>query len=133
MTAPEAVSFLINEIGHEPENAAAEVRRSFETDEYGPLYQCAYEVGAMQFRALHAELVDSGKMTNRQFHDAVMRLGPIPVEMVRASLLGARLPKDFTTTWKFFETGRSEPASGRSPDAARKRASLAPGTSPHIN
>jgi uncharacterized protein (DUF885 family) len=105
MTAAEAVSFLIKEVGHEPENAAAEVRRSFETDEYGPLYQCAYEIGAMQFRALHAELVGSGKMTNRQFHDTVLRLGPMPVEMVRASLMGTRLPKDFRPSWKFFGEG----------------------------
>jgi hypothetical protein len=102
MTAAEAVSFLIKEVGHEPENAAAEMRRSFETDEYGPLYQCAYEVGAMQFHALHAQLVNSGKLTNRQFHDAILRLGPMPVEMVRASLTGTKLPKDFRPSWKFF-------------------------------
>jgi len=103
MTAAEAVSFLIKEVGHEPENAAAEVRRSFESEEYGALYQCAYEVGAMQFRALHTELVNSGKMTNNQFHDAVLRLGPMPVEMVRASLLGTKLRKDFRPAWKFFD------------------------------
>ena len=103
MSAAEAVNFLVNEVGHERENAAAEVRRSFETDEYGPLYQCAYELGALQFRALHAELVDSGKMTNRQFHDAVLHLGIMPVEMVRASLLQEKLPRDFTSRWKFFD------------------------------
>ena len=103
MTAPQAVSFLINEVGHEPENAAAEVRRSFEDDEYGPIYQAAYEIGALQFRALHAELVDSGKMTNREFHNAILRLGPMPVEMVRASLTGRRLPKDFAGDWKFYD------------------------------
>jgi len=103
MTAAEAVDFLVNEVGHERENAAAEVRRSFESDEYGPLYQCAYELGALQFRALHAELVDSGKMTNRQFHDAVLKLGIMPVEMVRASLRNEKLPRDFTAGWKFYE------------------------------
>jgi uncharacterized protein (DUF885 family) len=103
MTAAEAVDFLVNEVGHERENAAAEVRRSFEIDEYGPLYQCAYELGALQFRALHAELVDSGKMTNRQFHDAVLKLGIMPVEMVRASLRGEKLPENFTARWKFYD------------------------------
>ena len=102
MTAPEAVDFLVNEVGHERENAAAEVRRSFEAD-YGPLYQCAYEIGALQFRALHHELVDSGKMTNRRFHDAVLKLNSIPVEMVRASLLQEKLPRDFTARWKFYD------------------------------
>jgi Bacterial protein of unknown function (DUF885) len=103
MSAMEAVNFLVTQVGHERENAAAEVRRSFETDEYGPLYQCAYEIGALQFRALHAELVDSGKMTNTQFHDAVLKLGIMPVEMVRASLRGEKLPKDFTARWKFYD------------------------------
>ena len=103
MTAPEAVSFLITEVGHEPENAAAEVRRSFEDEEYGPLYQLAYEIGALQFRALHAELVGARKMTDRQFHDAILRLGPMPVEMVRASLRGDKLPKDYAGQWKFYD------------------------------
>jgi uncharacterized protein (DUF885 family) len=103
MTAPQAVEFLVNDVGHERENAAAEVRRSFESSDYGPLYQCAYEIGALQFRALHAELVDSGKMTNRQFHDAVLQLNAMPVEMIRASLLKQKLPRDFVPQWKFYE------------------------------
>lgn len=103
MTAPQAVDFLVNEVGHERENAAGEVRRSFESDEYGPLYQCAYQLGALQFRALHAEMVDSGKLTNRQFHDAVLRLNSIPVEMIRASLMNQKLPKRFAAQWKFYD------------------------------
>jgi uncharacterized protein (DUF885 family) len=103
MTAPQAVDFLVNEVGHERENAAAEVRRSFESSDYGPLYQCAYEIGALQFRALHHELVDSGKMTNRQFHDAVLKLNSMPVEMVRASLLNKRLPRNYVAQWKYYD------------------------------
>ncbi len=103
MTAPEAVHFLIEQVGHEPANAAAEVRRSFESDDYGPLYQAAYEIGAFQFRALQKAMVQSGKMTDRQFHDAVLRLGPMPVAMIRASLLDDKLPKDFKPEWKFYE------------------------------
>jgi len=103
MTAPQAVDFLVNEVGHERENAAAEVRRSFESSDYGPLYQCAYEIGALQFRALHHELVDSGKMTNRQFHDAVLKLNSMPVEMVRASLLNEKLPRNYVAQWKYYD------------------------------
>ncbi len=103
MTAPQAVDFLVNEVGHEPENAAGEVRRSFESNEYGPLYQCAYQLGALQFRALHAEMVDSGKMTNRGFHDAILKLNSIPVEMVRAILTNQKLPKGFQAQWRFYE------------------------------
>ena len=102
MNAPQAVDFLVDEVGHERENAAAEVRRSFESD-YGPLYQCAYQVGALQFRALHKEMVDSGKMTDRKFHDAVLKLNSIPVEMIRASLMNQKLAKNFTAQWKYYE------------------------------
>jgi hypothetical protein len=58
------------------------VRRSF-NGSYEPIYQCAYMLGARQFRALHKELVGSGKMTNRAFHDAIYREGNIPIEMLR--------------------------------------------------
>src|SRR5215467_12522447 len=84
MTPDEAIEFLVGRVGHERENATAEVRRSFGGD-YGPLYQAAYLLGGMQFYALHKELVGSGKMTNRQFHDAILRENRIPVEMIRSS------------------------------------------------
>lgn len=103
MTAPEAIQFLITRVGHEPENAAAEVRRSFEDDEYGPLYQCAYALGGMQFMALRQEATAKGKMTDRQFHDAVMRLNSLPVELVRASILNLPLTREYRTQWKFIE------------------------------
>jgi uncharacterized protein (DUF885 family) len=101
MTAAECVDFLVNRVGHERENAAAEVRRSFET-EYPPLYQSAYLLGGLQFRALHRELVASGKMTNRQFHDTILQGNSIPVELVRATLTGQRLTREFVPGWKFY-------------------------------
>ncbi len=66
MTPKECIDFLVDRIGHERDNATAEVRRSFTTS-YGPLYQAAYLLGGLQLRALHRELVESGKMTDRQF------------------------------------------------------------------
>src|SRR5207244_12880031 len=63
MTPQECIDFLVNRIGHERDNASAEVRRSFDTD-YGPLYQCANFLGAFQCLALHKELVGSGMNTN---------------------------------------------------------------------
>lgn len=100
MTPQEAVDFLVDRVGHERANAEAEVRRSFAGD-YSPLYQVAYMIGGMQFRALRAELVESGRMTDRAFHDAVMQGGRIPVEMVRARLTDQALRPDFTTAWRF--------------------------------
>jgi hypothetical protein len=101
MTAQECVDFLVNRVGFERENAAGEVRRSFESGYYGPLYQVAYMLGALQFRALHKELVDSGKMSNREFHDAILKMNAIPVEMVRASLTKQPLDAGFVSNWKF--------------------------------
>ena len=100
-TAQQCVDFLVDRVGHERENAAAEVRRSFEAN-YPPLYQAAYMLGGLQFRALHQELVASGKMTEKQFHDAILQNGSIPVELVRATLTRQPLQPGFTSTWKFY-------------------------------
>ena len=100
-TPQQCVDFLIKAVGHEPDNATAEVRRSFDGS-VGPLYQSAYLMGALQFRALHKELVDSGKMTNRQFNDAVLHENEMPVEMLRAILTHQKLTRDFKTSWKFY-------------------------------
>lgn len=100
-TPQQCIDFLVDRIGHERANAEGEVRRSF-TANYGPLYQLAYMTGAFQFYALKKELVDSGKMTYKQYHDAVMRENSMPVEMVRAILTNQQVTRDFKTNWKFY-------------------------------
>jgi hypothetical protein len=104
-TPQQCVDFLVDKVGHERANAEAEVRRSF-NGTYPPLYQLAYMMGGLQFRALHAELVDGGRMSNREFHDAVLHAGSMPVELVRASLTRQSLPRDYRTRWKFLATLR---------------------------
>jgi uncharacterized protein (DUF885 family) len=101
MSPQEAVDFLVNRVGHERDNASGEVRRSFGGD-YGPLYQIAYMMGGLQFYNLQRELVGSKKMTNRAFHDAILREGAIPVEMVRAILTKQKLTKNFKSNWRFY-------------------------------
>jgi uncharacterized protein (DUF885 family) len=101
MTPQEAVDLLVDRVGHERENALAEVRRSFAGD-YGPLYQMAYMMGGLQFYALHSDLVATGKMTDRQFHDAILKEGSIPVEMARAILTRQPLTRDHMASWKFY-------------------------------
>ena len=100
MKANECVDYLVERVGHERENAAGEVRRSFESS-YSPLYQAAYMLGGLQLRSLHRELVTSGKMTNRKFHDTILAGNSMPIEMVRASLTGTRLERDFAANWRF--------------------------------
>lgn len=101
MTALECVQFLVDRVGFEHANAEGEVRRSF-NGSYPPIYQCAYMLGALQFYALHKELVGSGKMTDRAFHDAMYRESNMPVEMLRLALNGQKVTRDYRTSWKFY-------------------------------
>ncbi|HMO81901.1 MAG TPA: DUF885 family protein [Pyrinomonadaceae bacterium] len=101
MTPQECVDLLVDKVGHERENALAEVRRSFSGD-YGPLYQIAYMIGGLQFYQLHRDLVGNGKMTDRAFHDAILKEGSIPVEMVRAILTKQALTPEHRPSWRFY-------------------------------
>ena len=101
MTPQQCIDLLVERVGHERENAAAEVRRSF-AGTYSPLYQIAYLIGGLQFYALQKELVGGGKMTNKQFHDTILRENRIPVEMVRAILMKAPPEREFKSVWKFY-------------------------------
>ena len=101
MTPQECIDLLVNKVGHERDNATAEVRRSFDGS-YGPLYQIAYLIGGLQQYSMHKDLVDSGKMTNRQYNDALLKENRIPIEMIRASITKQKLTRDFVTSWKFY-------------------------------
>ncbi|HVI45563.1 MAG TPA: DUF885 family protein [Chitinophaga sp.] len=101
-TPQQCIDFLVERVGHERANAEGEVRRSF-AGGYSPLYQIAYMIGSLQFEALRKELVDSGKMSYKQYHDAVLRENMIPVEMLRYILLNKPVPADFKTNWRFYK------------------------------
>jgi uncharacterized protein (DUF885 family) len=70
---------------------------------YGPLYQAGYMLGGLQLRSLQREVVQSGKMTNRQFHDAVLRENYIPFELLRAKMLDQPLSAKQLSTWRFYD------------------------------
>jgi uncharacterized protein (DUF885 family) len=97
----DCIAFLVNEVGHEPDNATAEVRRSF-AGNYGPLYQMAYLVGGLQIRSIREAIVDSGAMTEKAFHDEIMRQGSMPIGMLRLALLPQPLTRDMDVNWKFY-------------------------------
>ncbi len=102
MTPEQAIQFLVDTVAFERANADAEVRRSF-NGTYPPVYQAGYMLGGLQLRALHAQLVDKGKMTERQFHDAVIQGGPMPIAMVRARLANIPLTRDGAAPWRFAD------------------------------
>jgi uncharacterized protein (DUF885 family) len=101
-TPEQCIDFLVDRVGHERANAAGEVRRSFE-GHYGDLYQLAYLTGGRQFYALKKEMVDSGKMTYKQYHDTILKLNAMPIEMIRAILTKQPLEKDYTAHWRFYD------------------------------
>jgi hypothetical protein len=103
MTAQECVEMLVNDVGHERDNAEAEVRRSFGGD-YDALYQAAYLIGGLQVRALHRELVGGGRMTHRQFHDAMLRENCMPIALLRELLHGRPPDREFSGDWRFYES-----------------------------
>jgi hypothetical protein len=78
------------------------VRRSF-TGAYSPLYQAGYMLGGLQLRALYRELVESKKMTVREYHDAILQGGPMPIAMVRARLAQTPLTRDGAAPWRFAD------------------------------
>jgi uncharacterized protein (DUF885 family)/dienelactone hydrolase len=126
MNPQQCIDLLVNQVGHERDNAAAEVRRSF-AGNYGPLYQAAYLLGGLQLRALHREVVETGKMTDREFHDAILKENSLPIDMVRALVTGRKLTADYKPDWKFYGpiAAKPEPAKPTSsPIAAKSGASV---------
>ena len=102
MNPEQAIQFLVDTVNFERANAEGEVRRSF-AGQYSPLYQAAYMLGGLQLRALHRELVDSKRMTEREFHDAVLEGGAMPIAMVRARLANVPLTRAGAPPWRFAE------------------------------
>lgn len=100
-TPQECIDFLVERVGHERANAEAEVRRSFEGS-YGPLYQLAYMIGGLQVYSLRDEMVESGQMTEKEFHDFFITQNYTPIELLRARIK-EDLPKDFKSTWRFLD------------------------------
>jgi hypothetical protein len=100
----ESVDFLVDRVGHERDNATAEVRRSFESPQYAnqPLYQAAYLLGGLQLRGLRKQLVDTKIMSNRQFHDEIMRQGNMPMALIRLAVTREKLTRDMDINWKFY-------------------------------
>ena len=102
MTAQECVDFLVNRVGL---RARERSRRS------APLVRVGILRAALSGR-LHAGRAAipraaqgtgwvPGKMTDREFHDAILKMNAIPVEMVRASLTKQPLEAGFGSGWKF--------------------------------
>ncbi len=100
MSPDEMVEFLVERVGHERSGATSEVRR-YIAGNYSPLYQAAYMLGGLQLRELRRELVETGAMTEREFHDSVLRHNSIPIELIRAGMTGQTLERETRPSWRF--------------------------------
>ncbi|KAH9999718.1 hypothetical protein F4779DRAFT_155936 [Xylariaceae sp. FL0662B] len=103
LDARQCVDLLVDKVGHERATAEGEVRRSLGPD-YSPLYQAGYMLGALQLMKLREEAVGKayGRFAEKEFHDRVLRANVMPIEMLRALLLGKELSRDFKSEWKFY-------------------------------
>ncbi|KAI1750236.1 hypothetical protein F4782DRAFT_509769 [Xylaria castorea] len=103
ITAEECVELLVERVGHERSTAEGEVRRSL-NGSYSPLYQAGYMLGALQLMQLRREAVEAsgGRFAEKAFHDRILKANVMPIEMLRALLLGKELHQDFKSTWKFY-------------------------------
>ncbi|KAI7191052.1 hypothetical protein KC343_g1176 [Hortaea werneckii] len=102
MTARECVEYLVAKVGHERATAEGEVRRSF-SGSYSPLYQAGYMLGALQFYALREEIVHTGGMTEKKFHDRILKEGEMPIELLRSLLHESPLKPDHRASWRFYD------------------------------
>lgn len=105
-TPQQCVDFLVDRVGFERANAEGEVRRSF-VGGYPPLYQLAYMIGGMQLYAMKKELVDTKKMTMKQYNDAIYSEGSMPIELLRAIITNQPIKRDFKTGWRFYEINKN--------------------------
>lgn len=99
LTTAECVDILVDRVGHERANAEGEVRRSF-NGLYPPLYQAAYMIGGLSFRAISRELREAG-WSYREIHDAMLRENEMPPALMRLALLGEAPGEEIR--WHFDE------------------------------
>jgi hypothetical protein len=113
----QCVDFLVERVGFERENAIGEVRRSFQGG-YGPLHQAAYLLGGLQIRALRRKIVDSGQMSEKAFHDEILRHGAMPISLLRLALGRQKLTRDTSADWKSYGDIASGKVASFASDAA---------------
>jgi uncharacterized protein (DUF885 family) len=62
----------------------------------------AYLLGGIQIRSLYRELVESGRMTARAFHDEMLRQGSMPIALLRLATGAEPLRPDTPLDWRFY-------------------------------
>ena len=60
-------------------------------------------MGALQIRRFKKKLVKPGKMTLKEFNDAVMQENSMPIEMLTKYISQPADKEDYKTHWKFYD------------------------------
>jgi uncharacterized protein (DUF885 family) len=55
----------------------------------------------LQLRGLRKQLVDGKVMTNKQFHDEIMRQGNMPIALIRLGVTKMKLTRDMDINYRF--------------------------------
>ena len=105
MSPDQCVDFLVDNVGFGRLSAEAEVRRSVGPS-YPPLYQAAYMLGAMQLRQLAGRWISEERGSLKEFHDAVMQQGSVPIALLESLLWSdperdGPLRRDESPQWNF--------------------------------
>ena len=95
LSVAEAIRFLVEQTSFEQANARAEVRRYT----YTPTYQLSYLLGKVLLLQLRADQQRAlgNRFRLRDFHDALLRNGSLPISFHRRLLAGATAPTDPST------------------------------------
>ena len=67
-----------------------------------PALPAGLPLGGIQMRAMRKELVDSGLMAEKAFHDEVLRQGSMPIALLRLAVGRQKLTRDTSVDWKFY-------------------------------
>ncbi|MEE9394610.1 MAG: DUF885 family protein [Planctomycetota bacterium] len=94
------VDYLCECVGLERDGATAEVRR-YIGGVYSPLYQCGYLIGGLQLWRLREELVVPKGVSERAFHDAILKANSMPIEALRGLLRQQTWDQRRRPNWRF--------------------------------
>lgn len=97
----DCIDLVIKRVGHDEYAGTSQVRWLIAGDL--SLYGAAYMLGGLQLMGLRTELVDSGVMSDKEFHDRILEANLMPVYLVRALLTGRKLARDEKPDWRFYD------------------------------
>jgi uncharacterized protein (DUF885 family) len=67
------------------------------------MHRCARIIFSLNYHLGKWTPQQRGKMTYKEYHDTILKLNAMPIEMIRAILERQPLTKDYTTKWRFYD------------------------------